>query len=137
MYNREPARENIGSRSLLEYRQLTKLKSTYVDGLLSLMDPVIGRVHTTFSQDNRIQRADCRRQPQPAKYSVRTEVGRGSGMRSSLTPLVLLTADYSQFRVRILAHITPRTRLWRRSAGRGHPPTITAASLFRYFLCRM
>src|SRR5205085_6459855 len=35
---------------LLEYRQLSKLKSTYVDGLLALMDPITGRVHTSFNQ---------------------------------------------------------------------------------------
>src|SRR6266700_3663407 len=61
---------------LLEYRQLTKLKSTYVDGLLALMDPVTGRVHTTFSQTTASSGRLSSSNPNLQNIPIRTEVGR-------------------------------------------------------------
>ena len=116
---------------LLEYRQLTKLKSTYVDGLLSQMDPVTGRVHTTFSQTTASSGRLSSSNPNLQNIPVRTEVGRQIRHAFIADPsYVLLTADYSQFELRILAHITHEPRLVE-AFGKGEDiHTITAASLF-------
>src|SRR5438045_5917534 len=61
---------------LLEYRQLTKLKSTYVDGLLALIDPVTGRVHTSFNQTVASSGRISSSNPNLQNIPVRTELGR-------------------------------------------------------------
>ena len=116
---------------LLEYRQLTKLKSTYVDGLLALMDPVTGRVHTTFSQTTASSGRLSSSNPNLQNIPVRTEVGRQIRRAFLADPsYVLLTADYSQFELRILAHITHEPRLVEAFKHDEDIHTITAASLF-------
>lgn len=116
---------------LLEYRQLTKLKSTYVDGLLALMDPVTGRVHTTFSQTTASSGRLSSSNPNLQNIPVRTEVGRQIRRAFIADPsYVLLTADYSQFELRILAHITHEPRLVEAFSKDEDIHTITAASLF-------
>jgi len=117
--------------SLLEYRQLTKLKSTYVDGLLALMDPVTGRVHTTFSQTTASSGRLSSSNPNLQNIPVRTEVGRQIRRAFLADPsYTLLTADYSQFELRILAHITHEARLVEAFNQDEDIHTITAASLF-------
>src|SRR6266487_4042028 len=97
---------------LLEYRQLTKLKSTYVDGLLVQMDRITGRVHTSFSQTTASSGRLSSSNPNLQNIPVRTEVGRQIRRAFIADPsYVLLTADYSQFELRILAHITHEPRL--------------------------
>lgn len=116
---------------LLEYRQLTKLKSTYIDGLLTLMDPVTGRVHTTFSQTTASSGRLSSSNPNLQNIPVRTEVGRQLRRAFLADPsYVLLTADYSQFELRILAHITHEPRLVEAFTQDEDIHTITAASLF-------
>ncbi len=116
---------------LLEYRQLTKLKSTYVDGLLALMDPITGRVHTTFSQTTASSGRLSSSNPNLQNIPVRTEVGRQIRRAFIADPsYVLLTADYSQFELRILAHITHEPRLVEAFNKDEDIHTITAASLF-------
>ncbi len=91
---------------ILEYRQLTKLKSTYVDGLLKVADPD-GFVHTTFKQTGtatgRLSSAD----PNLQNIPIRTEIGRQ--LRKFFIPnaegRVLIDADYSQIELRLLADI--------------------------------
>ncbi|HLI68636.1 MAG TPA: DNA polymerase I, partial [Ktedonobacteraceae bacterium] len=61
---------------LLEYRQLAKLKSTYVDGLLTLMNPITGRVHTTLSQTTASSGRLSSSNPNLQNIPIRTEVGR-------------------------------------------------------------
>ncbi len=117
--------------SLLEYRQLSKLKSTYVDGLLALMDPVTGRVHTTFSQTTASSGRLSSSNPNLQNIPVRTEVGRQIRRAFLADPsYTLLTADYSQFELRILAHITHEARLVEAFNNDEDIHTITAASLF-------
>jgi DNA polymerase-1 len=117
--------------SLLEYRQLTKLKSTYVDGLLALMDPVTARVHTTFSQTTASSGRLSSSNPNLQNIPVRTEVGRQIRRAFLADPsYILLTADYSQFELRILAHITHEPRLVEAFTHDEDIHTITAASLF-------
>ncbi len=116
---------------LLEYRQLAKLKSTYVDGLLALMDPITGRVHTTFSQTTASSGRLSSSNPNLQNIPVRTEVGRQIRRAFIADPsYVLLTADYSQFELRILAHITHEPRLVEAFSKNEDIHTITAASLF-------
>ena len=93
---------------LLDYRQVTKLKSTYVDALPALVHPETGRVHTTFNQavaaTGRLSSAN----PNLQNIPVRTEEGRR--IRKAFIPegpdWVLLKADYSQIELRVLAHIS-------------------------------
>jgi DNA polymerase-1 len=116
---------------LLEYRQLTKLKSTYVDGLLAQMDPVAGRVHTSFSQTTASSGRLSSSNPNLQNIPIRTEVGRQIRRAFIADPsYVLLTADYSQFELRILAHITHEPRLVEAFSKNEDIHTITAASLF-------
>jgi DNA polymerase-1 len=116
---------------LLDYRQLTKLKSTYVDGLLAQMDTVTGRVHTSFSQTTASSGRLSSSNPNLQNIPVRTEVGRQIRRAFIADPsYVLLTADYSQFELRILAHITHEPRLVEAFSKNEDIHTITAASLF-------
>jgi DNA polymerase-1 len=116
---------------LLEYRQLTRLKSTYIDGLLALMDPVTGRVHTTFSQTTASSGRLSSSNPNLQNIPVRTELGRQIRRAFLADPsYVLLTADYSQIELRILAHITHEPRLVEAFTHNEDIHTITAASLF-------
>ncbi|MFN3648378.1 MAG: DNA polymerase I [Armatimonadota bacterium] len=92
---------------ILEYRELSKLKSTYADALRSLVDPRDGRVHTHLNQTvaatGRLSSSD----PNLQNIPVRTEVGRE--IRSAFVPapgMKLLSADYSQIELRIMAHIS-------------------------------
>ena len=93
---------------LLEYRQLTKLKSTYVDALPTLVHPRTGRVHTSFNQTvaatGRLSSSD----PNLQNIPIRTELGRA--IRKAFVPgspgTLLLSADYSQIELRIMAHVS-------------------------------
>ncbi len=116
---------------LLEYRQLNKLKSTYVDGLLALMDPVTGRVYTSFNQTIASSGRLSSSNPNLQNIPVRTEVGRQIRRAFIADPsYTLLTADYSQFELRILAHITHEPRLVEAFTNDEDIHTITAATLF-------
>lgn len=116
---------------LLEYRQLAKLKSTYVDGLLTLMNPVTGRVHTSFNQTIASSGRLSSSNPNLQNIPIRTEVGRQIRRAFISDPsYTLLTADYSQFELRILAHITHEPRLIEAFTRGEDIHTITAASLF-------
>ena len=91
-------------RTILEYRACTKLKSTYVDKLPRCIDPADGRVHTTFSQafteTGRLSSSD----PNLQNIPVRTD--RGKFVRAAIVPAegnVLVSADYSQIELRIMA----------------------------------
>jgi DNA polymerase-1 len=94
--------------SILEFRQLTKLKSTYVDALPTMINPKTGRVHTSYNQTvaatGRLSSSD----PNLQNIPIRTELGRE--IRRAFVPSqkdwVMLSADYSQIELRILAHIT-------------------------------
>jgi DNA polymerase-1 len=92
---------------LLEYRQLSKLKSTYVDGLLELINPRDGRVHTSFSQTTAATGRLSSSNPNLQNIPIRTEVGRRIRRAFLADPgAYLLAADYSQIELRILAHVT-------------------------------
>ncbi|GAC1463534.1 MAG: hypothetical protein NVS2B12_07060 [Ktedonobacteraceae bacterium] len=116
---------------LLEYRQLSKLKSTYIDGLLTLMDERTGRVYTSFNQTIASSGRLSSSNPNLQNIPVRTDLGRRIRRAFIADPsYVLLTADYSQFELRILAHITHEPRLVEAFSKREDIHTITASSLF-------
>jgi DNA polymerase-1 len=92
---------------VLEYRQLSKLKSTYVDALPALLDPATGRLHTTFDQTGTATGRLSSANPNLQNIPIRTELGREIRAAFTAEPgHVLLAADYSQIELRLLAHFS-------------------------------
>jgi DNA polymerase-1 len=93
---------------IVEYRQVAKLKSTYVDALPELVLPQTGRVHTSFKQDVAATGRLSSQDPNLQNIPIRTEQGRM--IRSAFLPgpegWLLMTADYSQIELRVLAHFS-------------------------------
>ncbi len=109
----ELAQQHPLPAKIIEYRQFTKLKSTYVDALPELVNPKTGRLHASFNQvvtaTGRLSSSD----PNLQNIPVRTESGRE--IRSAFVPgeagWTLLAADYSQIELRVLAHFSGDQRL--------------------------
>jgi len=94
-------------RKVLEYRELTKLKSTYVDALPKLIHSETGRLHTSFSQTTAATGRLSSSDPNLQNIPVRTELGRQIRAAFVASPgNTLLSADYSQIELRILAHFS-------------------------------
>lgn len=96
---------------ILEYRQLTKLKSTYADGLASVIGDD-GRIHSTFNQTITATGRISSTEPNLQNIPVRTELGRL--LRKVFVPedgYVFLDADYSQIELRVLAHMSGDEKL--------------------------
>ncbi len=92
---------------ILEHRQLSKLKGTYVDALPALVNPHTGRVHTSYNQTGSVTGRFSSSNPNLQNIPVRTEQGREIRRAFVAEPgWVLLAADYSQVELRILAHIS-------------------------------
>jgi DNA polymerase-1 len=119
-------------RLVLEYRQLAKLKGTYVDALPQLVDPETGRVHTSFNQTvtatGRLSSSD----PNLQNIPIRTEEGRQ--VRRAFVPgrpeWVLLAADYSQIELRMLAHFSGDPALVQAFAGDRDIHAFVASQIF-------
>jgi DNA polymerase I len=94
-------------KKVLEYRELSKLKSTYADALPRLIHPATGRIHTRFSQTGTATGRLSSSNPNLQNIPVRTELGRE--IRAAFVASqghLLLSADYSQIELRILAHLS-------------------------------
>jgi DNA polymerase-1 len=95
------------ARKVLEYRQFSKLKSTYVDALPLLIDPASGRLHTTFNQAGAATGRLSSSNPNLQNIPIKTELGRE--IRAAFIPQEgwkLVVADYSQIELRLLAHMS-------------------------------
>ena len=96
------------ANDILTFRELTKLKSTYVDALPQLINPKTGRVHTTYGQAVAVTGRLASNNPNLQNIPVRTE--RGKEIRKAFIPRdahhILLSADYSQIELRIVAAIS-------------------------------
>jgi DNA polymerase-1 len=94
--------------ALLEYRKLTKLKNTYIDAFPELIHPKTGRVHTSYNQTVAATGRLSSSNPNLQNIPIRTEIGRE--MRRAFIPsepgLVMVSADYSQIELRIMAHLS-------------------------------
>ncbi|MDH4135455.1 MAG: DNA polymerase I, partial [Anaerolineae bacterium] len=92
---------------ILEQRELSKLRSTYVDALPQLVNPHTGRVHTSYNQTGTVTGRVSSSNPNLQNIPIRTELGRQ--IRQAFVAeegSVLLAADYSQVELRIMAHIS-------------------------------
>jgi len=97
---------------LLEYRQITKLKSTYVDSLPALVNPGTGRIHTSFNQTGTATGRLSSSDPNLQNIPVRGEMGRQ--VRRAFVAgdgCVLLSGDYSQIDLRVMAHLSQDEKL--------------------------
>jgi DNA polymerase-1 len=92
---------------LLQYRQVAKLKSTYIDALPELVDPASGRLHTSFNQTGTVTGRLSSSEPNLQNIPIRTEEGRRiRGAFIAQSGWRLLGADYSQIDLRVLAHLS-------------------------------
>ncbi len=117
--------------ALLEYRELSKLKSTYLDALPPLVDPRDGRVHTTYVQTSAATGRLSSMNPNLQNIPVRGDLGRQ--IRRAFVPGregdVLLVADYSQIELRVLAHLSGDENLAEAFASDTDIHTATAAKI--------
>ena len=119
------------ARMVLDYRQLTKLKSTYVDALPALINPASGRLHTTFGQTGTATGRLSSANPNLQNIPIRTELGRGIRAAFIAEPgHVLLTADYSQIELRLLAHFSHDSLLVEAYRRGDDIHTLTASQVF-------
>jgi DNA polymerase-1 len=105
------AREHEVPRIILEHRMISKLKGTYVDALSRLADPGTGRVHTSFNQTGTATGRLSSSDPNLQNIPVRTEDGRRIRAAFVAAPAhVLISADYSQVELRVMAHLSQDPR---------------------------
>ncbi|MDQ2840036.1 MAG: DNA polymerase I [Acidobacteriota bacterium] len=117
---------------VLDYRQLSKLKGTYIDALPLLISPATGRVHTTFNQAGAATGRLSSSNPNLQNIPIRTEEGRE--IRAAFVPdpgWELLVADYSQIELRLLAHMSGDSVLVESFRNGEDIHTRTAAEVFK------
>ncbi len=119
-------------KPIIEYRQLQKLKSTYVDGMFSLVSPKDNRIHSTFKQavtaTGRISSTEPNLQNIPVRYEEGRQIRRA--FLSKDDDHVLVNADYSQIELRILAHLSKDETLINSFNNNEDIHTRTAAEVF-------
>jgi DNA polymerase I len=116
---------------LLEYRALAKLKSTYTDKLPAMVNPRTGRVHTTFSQTTAVTGRLASLEPNLQNIPVRTAEGRRIREAFVAPPAhTLISADYSQIELRIMAHLSEDPALLQAFHEGGDIHRVTAAEIF-------
>ena len=116
---------------ILEFRQLTKLKSTYGDGLLAVIDSTTGRIYSKFNQTVTVTGRISSTEPNLQNIPVRTELGREiRKMFIAKEGYTLVDADYSQIELRVLAHISGDEALCKAFSDGTDVHTLTAAGVF-------
>src|SRR5213078_1837432 len=117
---------------ILVYRELTKLKSTYVDALPDLINPRTGRLHTCFNQSVAVTGRLSSNNPNLQNIPIRTE--RGREIRKAFIPRdsdhLLVSADYSQIELRIVAAISGDPNMSEAFKQKKDIHTATAAKVF-------
>ncbi|HEX4772857.1 MAG TPA: DNA polymerase I [Bryobacteraceae bacterium] len=120
------------AQHVLDYRQLTKLKGTYIDALPALIRPDTGRLHTTFNQAGAATGRLSSSNPNLQNIPIRTEEGRE--IRAAFVPepeWTLVVADYSQIELRLLAHMSHDPVLVQAFRNNEDIHTRTAAEVFK------
>ncbi|HET6217284.1 MAG TPA: DNA polymerase I [Acidobacteriaceae bacterium] len=126
----ELAQHNEVPRQVLQYRQLAKLKSNYIDSLPLLADGE-GRVHTTFNQVGTSTGRLSSNNPNLQNIPIKTELGREIRAAFIAAPgNLLISADYSQIELRLMAHFSEDPLLVRAFAEGQDIHTITASEVF-------
>ncbi|HWD36761.1 MAG TPA: DNA polymerase, partial [Casimicrobiaceae bacterium] len=116
---------------LLEYRALTKLKSTYADKLPAVINATTGRVHTTFSQATAVTGRLASSEPNVQNIPVRTPEGRRIREAFVAAPgHAIVSADYSQVELRIMAHLSEDPALLAAFHADADIHRVTAAEIF-------
>jgi DNA polymerase-1 len=119
------------ARAILDYRGLAKLKSTYTDKLPQMVDPRTGRVHTSYSQATAVTGRLASSDPNLQNIPARTAEGRRIREAFIAPPgHVLVSADYSQIELRIMAHLSGDAGLLAAFAEDRDIHTATAAEVF-------
>ena len=127
----ELAASHQAPKLVLEYRQLSKLKSTYVDALPALLNFGTGRLHTTFDQTGTATGRLSSANPNLQNIPIRTELGREIRAAFTAAPgCVLLAADYSQIELRLLAHYSKDPLLVEAFRRGDDIHTLTASQVF-------
>lgn len=116
---------------ILEYRQYTKLKSTYCDGLQSLINPVTHRIHSSFNQTVTVTGRISSTEPNMQNIPTRTELGRElRKMFVAENGFILVDADYSQIELRVLAHIAHDEAMIKAFCNNEDIHAVTASQIF-------
>ncbi len=117
---------------IIEYRQLVKIKSTYVDSLFNLINPSTGKIHSSFNQTVTVTGRISSTEPNMQNIPVKLEMGRR--IRKIFVPSnderILLDADYSQIELRVLAHMSEDEMLINAFKEDEDIHTLTASQVF-------
>ncbi len=129
----ELAEEHEIARQILTYRKFAKLKSTYTDALPALISPIDGRIHTTYNQTTTTTGRLSSSNPNLQNIPARTE--EGNKIRKAFIPAerenaLILSADYSQIELRLLAHVSGDKNLIDAFNSGEDVHTITASKVF-------
>jgi DNA polymerase-1 len=117
--------------AIIEYRELGKLKGTYVDALPQMINPATGRIHTSFSQTGAITGRLASSNPNLQNIPIRSEVGQRIRRGFITEPgWTFLSVDYSQVELRILAHISQDETLLEAFREDQDIHTATAAAIY-------
>lgn len=119
-------------KALLEYRTVTKLKGTYVDALPQLINPKTNRIHTSFHQTGTATGRVSSSDPNLQNIPIRSELGREirKAFRTADPDWEIVSADYSQVELRLLAHLAHEDNLTAAFAEGADIHTATAAKIF-------
>jgi len=118
---------------IIKYRELAKLKSTYIDSLSTYLNPNTGRIHTNFSQTNVATGRLASSEPNMQNIPAGGSSGYGIQVRAAFKPKqnhVFISADYSQIELRVLAYLSRDTRLMNAFYAGHDIHAETAAGLF-------